>query len=135
MLTDAEVTALARRPPVEARLHASRVRHWRRMLRFGSEALRAYVMITAHGKDSWAVALDQSLEWLRQYCSKVSGMVPYSQDPGAWESLANGSQDPIPAYVRLALSSHAAYVEGRAKVRAWHEEVNYVMRDGGSEVL
>ena len=105
------------------------------MLRYGSQALRAYTAQAAPHKDSWVSALNSSCEWLREHCYKAHSMPAYSQDPAAWESLANSPLDPIPRFVRLALSSHAAYVERRARVRAWHEEINDTVSLSGVTLL
>ena len=86
---DATVLALAERPPAGAVIHAHRLRHWRRVLKFGSRSLRAYLRATSSHKYSWEKALEESINWLREHCHKVGSMVGYDQDPKAWEALVN----------------------------------------------
>ena len=134
-LADAEVIGISGRPPLATVFHASRIRHWRRVILYGSDSLRAYIWTVKDAKGSWYSLLEESFDWLRSFCHKLAGSPPFSQDPGHWESIACFKVDPIPTYIRLATEANAKYVARKASVKAWQQCIDCTFRAAGVHLL
>ena len=134
-LLDSEVMGISGKPPIHVFFFLERLRHWRRVIRFGSQQLRAYIWLVREEKNSWYSLLPESFDWLRNSCAKLSGAPCFSQDSKYWEELANHKYDPFPKYIHQALAAQSNYTARKVSVKGWHQAVNLNLHKAGWPTL